>query len=472
MESGTIIRDRYRVEERIGKGAQGETWRAADLSTDSKVVLKIFEFTEDKSWGGFDRFESEARVLRGIDHPRIPDYIDQFEVSTSGAPRFVLAQEYIAGDTIKQRVSDGRRETMVEIERLASELLDIVRYMQSVSPVIIHRDVNPGNVIVDEGGRVYLVDFGGARDAFRSTGSTVIGTPGFVPLEQFAGRATSRSDLYGFAATMIYLLTHRNPTDLPVSRLKIDIGAACPGISRPLEIVLSSYLEPDEDDRNLPVSEAIGILRGEIDPAPKSVSRGTQYSRDASRDEGVLSNVPLGSKIAYSRSADGTEIVTLPALFLKGKGIVLLPFVLFWNGFVAVWTLMATSLGAPVAFTLFSIPFWAVGIGMLVKLLRNMFERVVIQVTGETAGEDKDGARANESARFRLKRSVGPFKRTIDLPVTEIGAPMVDRSHTRNERAIPACAFEAGVKRMRIGAELSEREIEWLCSFIRRHAKG
>lgn len=475
MKTGELLNDRYRVERRLGGGAQGETLLATDVESGGQVVLKLFDLSAGGDWSDFDRFEAEARVLRGIDHPRIPDYLDQFEETADGL-LFVLVQEFVDGPTLAELVVSGKRRSIDEIKRIAGDLLEIVAYLQSISPVVIHRDINPKNVILGRDGSVYLVDFGGVQDIVRRSGTTVIGTPGYVPLEQFSGRATPRSDLYGFAATILTLLTHRNPAELPVSRLKVDLDSSCPGLDPAVREVLESYLEPDAADRDLPVSRAVSLLRGEV--SAESIRPRPPEDTPVEANAGettALPSIPAGSKLTYRVDPDGTEVVTIPAAGVRGKGLVLLPFALFWNGFVALWTFGAVSMGAPVFFALFSLPFWAVGIGFIVKLLKDFLERIEIRVTAD----------GGSGGMFRLTRRVGPVVRTVELPTHEIGAPVVEngsyrngsyRNHSyrgggyRSGGAVTGCVFEAGVRKIRIGAHLSEREQRWLSRFIERHA--
>ena len=448
MEPGATIRKRYKIIERIGRGAQGETWRAEDSGGGGDVVLKIYDLSGAEDWGGFDRFENETKVLRSIDFPRIPDYIDHFDIGSDGEARFVLVQEYVDGTTIDGWVAEGRRAPVTEIMTIAADLLETIDYIHKLSPPVIHRDINPRNVIIDSRNIVYLVDFGGVQDLLKATGSTVIGTPGYVPIEQFSGRATVRSDLYAYAATMLYLLTHRNPADLPVRGMKIDLDEAYPEVRRNVRMVLDSYLEPDETRRTLSVSTAIELLRGSEHGPVATIG----YER---RD---VASIPQGSRIRHETFESGVERVIVPPALLRGGGMFLLPFAIFWNGFVAVWTIFSMSMGAPTLFSLFSLPFWAVGIGMLYKVFLSLFQRTEIEIVPVSSGAAR--------ARFRLTRKMGPIARTIDLPVEEIGTPAVDSAYLRNGKPVEACIFEAGVKKIRLGEHLSGREKKWLCDFI------
>ena len=125
-------------------------------------------------------------------------------------------------------MQSGWRGTETEVRDIASQLLEILQYLHQQSPPLIHRDLKPHNIIRNDDGRVFLVDFGAVQDVYRNTllkGSTVAGTFGYMAPEQFRGAAVPASDLYGLGATILYLLTHRSPADLPQSRLKLSFRA-------------------------------------------------------------------------------------------------------------------------------------------------------------------------------------------------------------------------------------------------------
>jgi len=157
----------------------------------------------------------------------------------------VLVMEYIEGETIDAFISSGKKFTEPQIEALFAQLADILAYVGSLRPPIVHRDINPRNILLTPEGKLVLVDFSGVQDAIRTTlyqGATLVGTAGYIPMEQVSGRATHRSDLYGAAATAVFMLTGRNPAELPTRELKIDLSKVLP-LSPRLSYVLNNWLE-------------------------------------------------------------------------------------------------------------------------------------------------------------------------------------------------------------------------------------
>jgi eukaryotic-like serine/threonine-protein kinase len=472
MKEGTILQDRYALVRRVGRGGTAVTWLADDRRTDGKVVVKLLSLGQLEEWKALELFEREAAVLRGMRHEGIPAYVDCFQTGAGARSRFVLVQEYVEGRTLQEMVDSGWRGTEDEIRGIGVKLLRVVEYIHALRPPVIHRDVNPRNVIVRADGAVFLVDFGGVQDAVRvsaEAGATVIGTPGYMPMEQFVGRATVRSDLYGFAATLAFLLTHKNPQDLPVKDMKIDVAAAVdlsPGLAR----VLSSWLEPDEARRVLSVDDAIECLEGrsvETPPAPgaaPALSRGDllrkafkeavaqrggreEEAEDAEEADDPAA-VPDLTPPSFSRirvqKEDQAVTFTIPGRGGKGGRGMMGGFLAVWLGFVGFWTFATAAMGAwPM--TLFSIPFWLIGIVLLGATLK---------ATGRTVLRLGDGELTVERPFIR--------RRPVTVPVGEVGRVRSVTTGTFNAQPVTALQIEAGARTFTFGQNLSTVEKRWV----------
>ncbi|MFH2114713.1 MAG: protein kinase [Spirochaetota bacterium] len=281
MLQGDILRSCYVLEERMGKSPYAQTWAAVTneacvaAPAGLPVVVKILSLGDMPEWKGYEHFERETAALKAMRHPAVPKYIDSFRHDDDTAQgtehRLCLVMERVPGHSLAAELEAGRRWTEPEIELMFAEVLSILAYLQALRPPIIHRDINPKNLILKPDGSIALVDFSGVQDAvrlaYRDT-STMLGSAGYAPLEQISGRATVRSDLYATAATVAQLLTLTHPSDLPMKGLKPD-PAALVDLSPRLAFVLDDYLEPDEALRDLPVDLAVDILRGSRPvPAP------------------------------------------------------------------------------------------------------------------------------------------------------------------------------------------------------------
>ena len=218
MSPGELLADRYEIVRELGRNPASATYLALDRHTGLRAVARVLNVGLVTDWKAVELFEREAAVLKSLHHPRIPAYVDSFRADLEGNPRFVLVREYIEGTDLQEMVDQGWRGTEEQIRAIGRQLVEVVAYIHSLRPPVIHRDIAPRNVVARPDGEIALVDFGGVQDAIRlseRSATTMIGTPGYAPMEQFVGRASVRSDLYGLAATLVFLLVRRSPADLP-----------------------------------------------------------------------------------------------------------------------------------------------------------------------------------------------------------------------------------------------------------------
>ena len=486
----------YILTERLGRGVAASTWLAepaepagggnpAGAPQAPCVVLKILDLSEASSWGTIDLFRREAEALKALSHPGIPAYLGSFEDEEGGRLRLVLAMERIEGVDLEKTAASGRKFTEAEIAAILASLADILAYLGGLRPPIVHRDVNPRNIILRPDGSIALVDFSGVQDAVRSAlypGATLVGTAGYIPLEQVAGKASPRSDLYGAAATAVFLLTGRNPSELPTSGLKIDIAGLI-DLSPALAAVLNSWLDPDVARRDLSPGDAALILRGlkqppvtgraeardgggrpaGIDEAEGGPSRWNQlrealaagkeapldYSRAGLSTAGAPARLPADSAILIEDSAESL-LIRFPRAKLGGTAAPGLGFAAIWIGFVAFWTFMTVRMRAPVFFSLFSLPFWGAGFFMLKAILGPALARSELLVAG---GE------------LVTRTTLAGFERTGAWQIADIGAVCVVPSKLQiNGSSQRELLIEAGTKQLRLGAGLSDRELAYLAA--------
>jgi len=227
--SREILADRYQCDRRLGKQAGRQTLLARDLKTQEQVVVKLLSFSSDFNWEDLKLFEREVETLKSLSHPAIPRYLDSFEIDTPNRKGFALVQTYIEAKSLQEYLSDGRTFSESEVKQLATALLDILAYLHQRQPPVIHRDIKPSNILLknrsgNSVGEVYLVDFGAVQTLATQQGKTVtvVGTYGYMPPEQFGGRAVPASDLYSLGATLIALITKQHPADLPQKDLQIE----------------------------------------------------------------------------------------------------------------------------------------------------------------------------------------------------------------------------------------------------------
>lgn len=178
------------------------------------VALKELLFAQVPSTQELEAFEREARLLEAISHPRIPRLLKHFREGQGADLRLYLAAEYISGETLLDRLA---HHTFSEEEArdIALQVLKILEYLHGRTPSILHRDIKPANIIRQQDGTLFLVDFGSARESLKgaTVGSTLVGTFGYMPLEQFGGTVDVTSDLYALGASLVHLLGRTPPAE-------------------------------------------------------------------------------------------------------------------------------------------------------------------------------------------------------------------------------------------------------------------
>lgn len=211
MERGSLLNRRYRIVEILGQGGMAAVYRAIDENLGVEVAVKENLFTTDEY---ARQFRLEATILASLRHPNLPRVSDHFVIEQQGQ---YLVMDYIEGEDLRQRLD--RLGVLPEQEAIIMgvALSDALAYMHSRKPMVLHRDIKPGNVRITPLGHIYLVDFGLAkivhgREA-TSTGARAM-TPGYSPPEQYGtARTDHRSDIYSLGATLYSALTDELPED-------------------------------------------------------------------------------------------------------------------------------------------------------------------------------------------------------------------------------------------------------------------
>ncbi|MEO0374665.1 MAG: protein kinase [Cyanobacteria bacterium P01_A01_bin.17] len=252
----------YQLTEILGEGGTGVTYRAQAEGLTQPVAIKILTLSGQENWDNIERFEREAKILAKLQHPGIPRYLDYFYVDTESDRTFCIVQQLAKGQSLAQRVEQGGRFSEQEAKQIAAQLLKILIYLHQQAPPVIHRDLKPQNIIVDARGKLFLVDFGAVQNAYYDTfmkSGTMVGTYGYMAPEQFRGQAMPGTDLYGLGATLLFLLTHRSPTDFPVEDLTLKVREHLK-LSEDFGLWLEKLLEPDVEDRFATAETALTAL--------------------------------------------------------------------------------------------------------------------------------------------------------------------------------------------------------------------
>jgi serine/threonine-protein kinase len=202
---GHLLSDRYRLDAQIGSGGMSTVYRAFDTTLERTVAVKLMHREIASDNDQLERFRREARAVAQLSHPHIVSVIDAGE--DDSRPFIVL--EYVEGETLKDRI---RRMGRLPVDEAIAYAIEIARALQCAhSRGIVHRDIKPQNVLIDEEGSAKVTDFGIARsldeDGLTADGR-VLGTTDYVSPEQALGHAVNgQSDLYSLGVVLYEMLT-------------------------------------------------------------------------------------------------------------------------------------------------------------------------------------------------------------------------------------------------------------------------
>jgi eukaryotic-like serine/threonine-protein kinase len=273
------IHERYQFLDLLGEGGTGRTYRCLDIQQQIEVVIKTLSLHSIKDWKNIELFDREAKVLAQIEHPAIPKYLDFFHANIMNEEAFCLVQEIAPGIPVNSLIESGYIFNEMEVIKIARQILEILIYLQTFTPPIIHRDIKPQNLLYTDSGQIYLVDFGAVRDTYHRTvtgGSTIVGTYGYMAPEQTWGQAILATDLYGLGTTLLYLLSRRDPADLPIQQMKIDFRSQVQ-ISADFAKWLDGLLAPIPEERYRNALIALKYLHDKAPNKPPCPSKTISY---------------------------------------------------------------------------------------------------------------------------------------------------------------------------------------------------
>ena len=464
--TGKVLHERYHIQSLLGRQMGRRTFLANDLQKGLPVVVKLLLFNPDFTWDDLKLFEREAEVLKSLDHPAIPKYLDYFEVETELGKGFALIQTYIEARSLQECIQSGRTFNEEDLKAIAKELLGILDYLHNRQPPVIHRDIKPSNVLLGDrsghsSGQVYLIDFGSVQTAVPGGTRTVVGTYGYMPLEQFGGHSTATSDLYALGATLIYLATGQHPDQLPQREMRILFDDSV-NLSPNLIDWLKWMTEPSTDLRLKSALQALEALL-------KSNERESRLTS---------ATKPFGSKVQVTNTRQMLEILIPPCGFcpkLIGAIVIAIPvnyFLVTWYGSAfANWNsggwfmpLLAIWNSGGWFMTLFAICHLGFGLWSIWEILFSLLGKVRLRIT------QSEITRSLEILGLRCSPSLTAARQNIvKVELTRLSYKYISDG---DSIAIPPQIYIwAGTKKFTLGGDggysftlytLTAPELDWL----------
>ncbi|BAU08140.1 protein kinase domain-containing protein [Fischerella sp. NIES-3754] len=283
MNTPTLLNNRYKLLGVLGGGGFGETFLAEDTQMPSgrRCVIKQLKPVVDNPQVYQlvqDRFQREAAILEelGDGSSQIPKLYAYFIENG----QFYLVQEYIEGHTLTQIIQQQGLMSEASVKDILINILPILNYVHSKR--MVHRDIKPDNILIRSfDGKPVLIDFGAVKETMgtvvtpsgNSSRSIVIGTPGYMPMEQTAGRPVFASDIYSLGLTAIYLLTGKIPQQLATDPATGEIlwRPYALNVSPSLAMVLDKAIQQSPRDRYLSARDMLAALQSGSTPVAPTV---------------------------------------------------------------------------------------------------------------------------------------------------------------------------------------------------------
>jgi serine/threonine protein kinase/Tfp pilus assembly protein PilF len=275
LSRGRLFAGRYEIIEELGEGGMGKVYRVEDKKIKGEVALKFIraEVASDKQT--IERFENELKITRMISHKNVCRMFDLGEAEG----KYFITMEYVPGEDLKSFIRRSRR---LEVSTAVSTARQICEGLAEAHRLgVVHRDLKPGNIMIDREGNARIMDFGIARSLqtkSMTAEGVIIGTPEYMSPEQVDGKeADQRSDIYAQGVILYEMVTGRVPfeggTPFSValkhkSEMPLNPRTLSPHIPQALSSLILRCLEKGREKRYQSAAEVLGELRKIEDGLP------------------------------------------------------------------------------------------------------------------------------------------------------------------------------------------------------------
>lgn len=243
MDIGYIVDGKYEILKEIGRGGMSVVYLAMDKRLNKQWAVKEIrrEGKDEANEIVINSSKAEANLMKKLDHPALPRIVDIIETPET----ICVVMDYIEGESLDKIIKEYGAQPEEKVLAWSKQLCDVLGYLHSKN--IIYRDMKPANVMLKPEGNVKIIDFGIAREKKDKTlaDTSILGTKGYAPLEQYSGLTDARSDIFALGMTMHHLLTGMDPrSNSYVSARQWD-----PEISEGVEKIIDKCVESAPENR-------------------------------------------------------------------------------------------------------------------------------------------------------------------------------------------------------------------------------
>ena len=245
-EIGSVIDGKYEILRKIGQGGMSVVYLAMDTHLNKQWAVKEIR----KKGNGKDdvvivnSLLAEANMMKKLDHPSLPRIVDIIDNEET----IFVVMDYIEGESLDKILLEYGAQPEELVIAWAKQLCDVLSYLHSQKPPIIYRDMKPANIMLKPEGNIKIIDFGIAREYKEQSlaDTTVLGTKGYAPPEQYSGQTDARSDIFALGMTMHHLLTGIDPRG---GEKYVPVRMWNPELSEGIEIIIDKCVQPAAENR-------------------------------------------------------------------------------------------------------------------------------------------------------------------------------------------------------------------------------